>query len=76
MREPMTRGRSVNLLPVPKRSQRLLVHEGFKDKALAIKAKIKPWLQVRQDRRLVISAIILYTLGEITPRGKDPRVLG
>ena len=37
----VTRERRVNLLLVPKRSRRLLVHEGFKDRVADIRAKAR-----------------------------------
>ena len=43
-REIEARGRRVRLLLVWERSRRLPVHEGFKDKAAAIKAKARPGL--------------------------------
>ena len=39
MRVLVAKGRRVSLLLVRKRSGRLLVHEGFRDKAMTIKAK-------------------------------------
>ena len=55
MRVLMVRGRRVSLLLVWERSQRLLVHEGFR--AAAIRAKVRLGFQVRRDRRFVISVI-------------------
>ena len=40
----MTGGWRASVLQVQERSRRLLVHEGFKDKAVAIKAKAKSGL--------------------------------
>ena len=40
-----------------RRSQRLLVHEGFR--ATTIRAKVRLGLPVRRERRLIISAISL-----------------
>ena len=48
MRVLVAKGRRVGLLSVRKRSQRLIVYEGFK--ATAIKAKVGPGLPVRQNR--------------------------
>ena len=53
----VARGRRVSLLLAPKRSQRLLVHKGFR--AATIRAKVRLGLLVRRDRRFVISAISL-----------------
>ena len=50
MRVLVTRGRRVSLLPVRERSKRLLVHEGFKDRAAAIRAKAISGLLASQDR--------------------------
>ena len=47
MRVLVARGRSVSFLPVRERSQWLLVHEGFKDRAATIRAKAKSRLPVR-----------------------------
>ena len=44
MRVLVARGRRARLLPVRERSQRLPVHKGFKDKAVAIRAKARPGL--------------------------------
>ena len=49
MREPVTRGRRASLLLVRERGLRLLVHEGFRDKVTATKAKAKLELPVSQD---------------------------
>ena len=57
MRVLVVRGRRVSFFPVRERSQRLLVREGFR--VAAIRAKVKPGLRVRQDKRFVISTISL-----------------
>ena len=59
MRVMVARGRRVSLLLVRERSQRLLVREGFKVAAAAIKAKVRLGLPVRRDIRFVISTISL-----------------
>ena len=53
----VARGRRVSLFLARERSQKLLVHEGFK--AAAVRAKVRLGLLVRRDRLLVISAINL-----------------
>ena len=53
----VARERRVSPLPVRERIQRLLVREGFR--VASIRAKVRPGLAIRQDRRRVISAIIL-----------------
>ena len=40
----VTKGRRANLLLVRERSKRLLVHKGFKDKAMAMRAKARSGL--------------------------------
>ena len=40
----VTKGRRANLLLVGERRKRLLVHEGFKDKVMAIRAKARSGL--------------------------------
>ena len=57
MRVLMARGRRVSLLQVREISQRLQVREGFR--VVAIRAKVKPGLSVKQDRQFVISTINL-----------------
>ena len=57
MRVLVARGRRVNLLLVREKSRRILVREGFR--AATIKAKVRPKLPVKLDRRIVISAINL-----------------
>ena len=74
MRVLVARGKRVSLLLARERSQRLLVHEGFR--ATTIKAKVRLGLLVRRDMRFVISAISLDISSGITPRGKGPRVSG
>ena len=49
-REPVTRGRRASLLLVRERGLRLLVHEGFRDKVTATKAKARLELPVSQAR--------------------------
>ena len=44
------KGRRVSILLVQERSRRFLVHEGFRDRAATIRAKVRPRLLVRQDR--------------------------
>ena len=53
----VARGRRFSLLLARERSQRLLVHKGFR--AAAIRAKDRLGLPVRRDRRFFISAISL-----------------
>ena len=50
MRVLVARGRRVSILPVWERSQRLLVHEGSKDRAAAIQVKAKLELSVSQGQ--------------------------
>ena len=50
MRVLVEKGKRVRILLVQERSRRLLVHEGFRDRAAAIRAKVRPGLLVRQDR--------------------------
>ena len=57
MRVLVARGRKVSLLIAQERSQRLLVHKGFR--AAAIRAKVRLGLLVRRDMRFVISTISL-----------------
>ena len=57
MRVLMARGRRVGFLLDRERSQRLLVHEGYK--VATIKAKVRLGLPVRRDKRFVIYAISL-----------------
>ena len=45
MRVLVEKGKRVSILLVQERSRRLLVHEGFRDRA-----KVRPGLLVRQDR--------------------------
>ena len=67
------------------RSRGLLLHEGFKDRAVASKAKAKishpkmegtSGLLASQGRGSVSSATSLDTLDGITLRGRDPKVMG
>ena len=67
----VARERRASLLTIRERRQRLLVCEGFRDRAAA-----RLELLVRQDRRCVSFAISLDTLGGIALRGRDPRVSG
>ena len=50
MRVLVARERRVSLLLVQERSRRLLVHEGFRDKAAAIRAKAILELSVSQGQ--------------------------
>ena len=46
----VTGGRRANLLLVRERSRRILVHEGFRDRAVAIRAKAISGLLASYDR--------------------------
>ena len=45
----VARGRRVSILLVQERSRRLLVHEGFRDRVAAIRAKARPGLPISVD---------------------------
>ena len=47
---PVTRGKSASLLLVRERIRRVIVHEGFKEGATAIRVKAKPGFLPSQDR--------------------------
>ena len=49
IRESVSKGRRASLLLVRERNRRLLVHEGFKDKVTATRAKARLKLLVSQD---------------------------
>ena len=49
IRGPVTRGMRASLLLVRERNRRLLVHEGFRDKVTATRAKARLKLLVSQD---------------------------
>ena len=59
MRVLVARGSRDRLLPVWERSRRLPVHEGFKDKAVAMKSKAKLRLLASLSRSHVTIAISL-----------------
>ena len=40
----VTKGRRANLLLVRERNKKLIVHKGFRDKAMAIRAKVRSGL--------------------------------
>ena len=81
----VARGRRASLLPVREISQRLLVREGFRVKAIAIRVKEKishpkmgdtSVLLANQGRERVSSATSLDIFDGIALRGNDPRTLG
>ena len=50
MRVLVARGWRTSLLLVRERSRRILIHEDFKDGAVAIRAKARSGLRINQDR--------------------------
>ena len=86
MRVLVLRGRRVNPLPLAQeRSRGLLLHEGFRERVAATRAKARIshlkmgdtlGLLASQGRECVSNATSLDTLDGIALRGKDPRVMG
>ena len=74
MRVLVAIGRRVGLLLVRERSRGLLVHVG--SKAAAIRARDRPGLPLRLGRWCATIANNPDLSGGITPRERDPRVLG
>ena len=74
MRVLVARGMRVSLLLVRERSRGLLVHMG--SKVAAIRARDKSRLLVRLGRWCATITSSLDISGGITPRDRDPRVLG
>ena len=73
MRVLVAIGRRVSLL-LQERSRRHLVHEGFRDRVVTIKAKAKAPIQVGQT-----ICYLYHQLGHMKqdcPKGRDPRVSG
>ena len=73
------------LLRARERSRGLLFREGFRDRAAATRAKARishpkmggtSGLLASQSRKCVSNATSLDTLDGISPRGKDPKVMG
>ena len=54
---PVTRGKRTSILLVRERIQRVIVHEGFRDGATAIRVKAKPGFLPSQDSCIVSIAI-------------------
>ena len=86
MRVLVLRGRRVNPLPLAReRSRGLLIHEGFRERAAATRAKARiSYLKMRdtlgllanQGREYVSNDTSLDTLDGIALREKDPKVMG
>ena len=71
----VTRGRRVSLLLVRERIRRLLIHEGFRDRVAANRAKAKLGLLASLDRLHVTIVISPDTSDEIAHRGRDLKVM-